>query len=107
MLHSTREEEAPPPIRKKRNGRTKVEERGMGKLDILPPFSLLDLLKPGRGVPWPNYIEPECLVAKSENGGVRQQKRTTLDVPLSHSQFSLDIIGYSLSIVYVFSILLV
>ena len=43
-------------------------------------FSLLNRLQPVRGVLWPNFTEPECLLAKCSKVGVRQQRTITLDV---------------------------
>ena len=43
-------------------------------------FSLLNRLKPGRGVLWPNFNEPECLMTKCSKVGVRRQRTITLDV---------------------------
>ena len=47
------------------------EESDRGKNVILPLFSLLNRLQPVRGVPWPNFTEPECLLAKCSKVGVR------------------------------------
>ena len=51
------------------------EESIRGKNAISPLFSLLNRLQPVRGVLWPNFTEPECLLVS-----VRQQRIITLDV---------------------------
>ena len=58
----------------------KEEESGRGKNVISPRFSLLNRLQPVRGVLWPNFTEPKCLLAKCFKVGVRQQRTITLDV---------------------------
>ena len=47
------------------------EESGGGKNVISPLFSLLNRLQPVRCVMWPNFTEPECLLAKCSKAGVR------------------------------------
>ena len=55
-----------------------VEERvSSGKMSY---SSLLNWLQPARGVLWPNFTEPECLLTKCYKVGVRQQRTITLDV---------------------------
>ena len=65
--------------RKKEKGREE-EESGRGKNVISPLFSLFNRLQPVRGVLWPNFTEPECLMAKCSKVGVHQQMTITLDV---------------------------
>ena len=64
---------------KKEKGREK-EEIGRGKNVISPLFSLLNQMQSVRGVQWPNFTEPECLLVKCSKVGVRQQRTITLDV---------------------------
>jgi len=65
--------------RKKEKG-LEEEESDRGKNVILPLFSLLNRLQPVHGVLWPNFTEPECLLANCSKRGVRQQTTITLDV---------------------------
>jgi len=60
--------------------RREEEESGRGKNVISPLFSLLNRLQPVRGVLWPNFTEPECLLAKCSKVAARQQRIITLDV---------------------------
>ena len=64
---------------KKEKGREE-EESGRGRNVISPLFSLLNRLQPVRGILWPNFTEPECLLAKCSKVGVRQRRTITLDV---------------------------
>ena len=57
-------------------------------------FSLLNRLKPGRGVLWPNFNEPECLLADCSKLGVRQQTTITLNVCQTISPFLNRITSY-------------
>ena len=43
-------------------------------------FSLLNRLQPVRGVLWPNFTEPKCLLTNYSKQGVRQRTTITLDV---------------------------
>ena len=52
----------------------------VGKNVISPMFSLLNRLQPVRGVLWPNFTEPKCLLVKCSKIGIRQQRTITLDV---------------------------
>ena len=67
-------------------GAVHERERGGPNCDSGPPdvqneiFSLLNRLQPVRGVLWPNFTEPECLLANCSKRGVRQQTTITLDV---------------------------
>ena len=55
--------------------------RGSGALDVQNKIlSLLNRLKPVRGVMWPNFSEPECLLANCSKRGVRRRTTITLDV---------------------------
>ena len=65
--------------RKKEKGREE-EESNMGKNVISPLLALLNRLQPVRGVLWPNFTEPECLLAKYSKVGVRQRRTITFDV---------------------------
>ena len=65
--------------RKKEKG-SEEEDNVRGKNVISPLFSLLNRLQPIRGVQWPNFTEPECLLAKYSKVGVHQQMTITLDV---------------------------
>ena len=64
---------------KKEKGREE-EESGRDKNVISPLFSLLNQLQPVRGVLWPNFTKPECLLAKYSKIGVHQQRTITLNV---------------------------
>ena len=65
--------------KKKEKGREE-EESDRGKNVISPLFSLLNRLQPVYCVLWPNFTEPECLLAKYSKVGVHQQRTITLDV---------------------------
>ena len=67
-------------VQQKKDKGREEEESGRGKNVISPLFSLLNRLQPVRGVLWPNFTEPECLLAKCSKVGVRQQRTITLDV---------------------------
>ena len=54
---------------------------GSGALDVQNEvFSLINRLKPSCGILWPNFNEPECLLANCSKRGVCQQTTITLDV---------------------------
>ena len=66
--------------------RVSERERGGPNCDSRAPdvknkiFSLINRLQPVHSVLWPNFTEPECLLAKYKKVGVCQQRTITMDV---------------------------
>ena len=66
-------------------------------------FSLLNRLQPVRGVLWPNFNEPECLLANCSKLGVYQQTTITLDVRLTIFTYKIGMFRSHFYVIIVFA----